>query len=147
MQPPVDSFEQCEEFYKQGLVHTVSVQRMVLVLYERLLLLVKQARASEDQKQLRKQLAQAQQVLTHMLRLFLDNSSLGGLYQSHDRIGQQLTEAFRQRRFQPEALDEPIRRLENYQALWNQQMQIRPRFPDEAAARLNIRRVSQSAES
>jgi hypothetical protein len=135
------SFEYFEEVYKQGLVSTASLQRVVLVLYERILLLLKQAQASgHDLTLMRRHLAQAQQVLAHLLRMFMENQSLRSLYLSHERIAQQLVEVFRQKPFQAALLNDCIKRIETYQETLRHQLQIRNHFPDEEPARLNVRR-------
>ncbi|MEZ0369037.1 MAG: hypothetical protein ACAI44_08145 [Candidatus Sericytochromatia bacterium] len=138
-------FEYFEEYYKQGLVSTASIQRVVLALYERILLLLKRALACEqDITAMRRNVAQAQQIMTHLLGLFLDHQSLKPLYVSHERIAQLLTDIFRQRRYQPQLLNEGISRIEAYQTALRQQLQIKAHFPDEGAARLNVRRSPQS---
>lgn len=132
-----------EEYYKQGLVSTASVPRVLLLLYERLLLLLIQAIDSESDPLLMWQrLAQTQQILAHMLELFLQSqdSAYGVLYLSHEAIAQELAVIFRQRSFRPEQLKACHQQLEVYYLAWQQELQVRKRFPNEAAARLNVRR-------
>ena len=138
-------FQYFEEYYKQGLVSSSSIQRVVLVLYERMILLLKQALGCEqDITAMRRYLSQAQQVLTHLLGMFLEYDSLKGLYPSHERLSLQLTELFRTRRYQPQLLKDSIRRVESFHELLRQELQIKKHFPDQGAARLNVRRSVQS---
>ena len=131
-----------EELYKQGLVSTASVPRVVLLMYERLLLLLKQALACEqDLPGLHCHLAQASQILSHLLGMFLqsEDPAYRTLYLEHEQLAQELTEIFR-RPGQGEALARCYHRLEAYHAAWQQQLHLRPPLPDPASEGLNVKR-------
>lgn len=140
-EPFNQDFGSCEESYKQGMVSTTSIQRTVLALYERILLLLKKAIESVSNLPLvRRYLVQVQQILTHLLQLFLEHVGFQSLYLSHERIAQQLSDIFRQESAQFDLLRGCYQRIESYRDELCQQLNIRKRFPNEAVARLNIRR-------
>lgn len=129
--------KQVEEYYKQGLVSTASLPRVLLLLYERLLRLLRQSLL--DRAGARSHIRQAQTLLQQMLGLFLevDETAYQALYLTHQDLLQELTLALN------EASDDRLKacyvRLEQYDAAWKSQLQIIERRAP-AADQLNVNR-------
>ena len=142
---PLDlaAVEAIEEYYKQGMASTVSVPRVLLLLYERSLRLLRLALAAEG-IEMQRGLVQAQKVLGQMLELLLQSPEADqALYQSHLELSQSLSQAYR--RNSKELLRASYAKLELYYGAWQEELQIRNRFAEPQAARLNVKRHPDSA--
>ncbi|MEZ0369036.1 MAG: hypothetical protein ACAI44_08140 [Candidatus Sericytochromatia bacterium] len=140
--------EEVEEYYSQGMVDTASVARVVLVLYERLLLLLKRALVSgQDLPAMLRYLAHAQVLLTHLLKVFLQSKDkhYRELYTDHERIARQLAALFLQRPLPFDLLQSCYQDLESYFEAWEQQLQIRHHLPEPRPISLNVKRCSEDS--
>ncbi|PKL77111.1 MAG: hypothetical protein CVV27_06815 [Candidatus Melainabacteria bacterium HGW-Melainabacteria-1] len=135
-------FEAFEERYKQGLVNTASVPRVALLLYDRLLLLHKEAITCIDEPlALRRLLQQAHAIMSHLANLFMqsDDPAWQALHLSHDRQARQLGWLFRQPRVELSHLADSAGQIRAFQEAWDQQLRIRRRQP---VTGLNVRRLT-----
>lgn len=133
--------EQAEEIYRQNLVTTASVPRLALLLYAKMLKLLKQLQAPITLNQWRRQLQAVHQLLTHLLGVFSQSQAPAYLQlcQSHEALAQKLSQLFVQPHPDPNALKPIIATLETFQAAWQQQLNIIPRQPAAPPA-LNVKR-------
>jgi len=126
------SFESFEEHYKQGLVQSASVPRMVLMLYDKLLLTLKQALQFESDYLIwRQALTQASQILNHLMNVFLQSKDEAylRLYTNHEPLSQKLSWVYQQKTVQLEEIIELIDKFQTYRKAWRQQLQIKSRQP------------------
>lgn len=126
---PVEYFE---EFYKQGLLSTASVPRVILLLYDRLSLLLQQALElqARDLPLSHRYAVQAQSLLGELLNIFLQSKeeAYAQLYTSHAEIERRLVASL-DSRFDSAEVQTLYQLLERYRTAWRSQLQIRPRQP------------------
>ena len=141
-QLPPESFQHFEEFYKQGLLSTASVPRMVILLYERLEKSLEQAiRCVSDPNSHRQSVEMSQQILNHLLKIFMqsDDHAYDQLYLSHEQLAQKLAKSSKSA--DSSQLAECLNIIKTYHQSWRQQQQIKRRhLRTSQTPPLNVRR-------
>lgn len=144
---PVEYFE---ALYKQGAVNTASVPRVILMLYDRIILFLGQALEqihdlSEKQALSRRFLKQALPILNHLLSVFLQSEEPAylGLHNSHALLLGQLSAEIQKNPLDYECLFGIHKQLNNYRRAWREQLQIRSRKQPKAEE-LQIQNPSES---
>ena len=136
-------FNTSEEVYKQNLLQTVSTPRLALMLYSRMLLILRQTEPKSPLNQWRRQIHAVHQTLTHLITLF--SSTQEPVYiklcREHDLLAQQLSQIFSQNDLQASHLQALIVKIEAFESAWKQHLQIKPRQPI-PRTNLNIRRYT-----
>lgn len=137
MQPPPP-----DEAYRRALVDTASIPRAILLLYDRLILLLKQALALSVLRpaQARQTLAVASQVLTHLIALFAhsEDPAYQQLQLSHEHLAQELQGIFRAGGNAAHRIAILLQQLRTYRDSWRWQLNIRRRHHNRPGP-LNIR--------
>jgi flagellin-specific chaperone FliS len=131
-----------DEAYRQALLDSASVPRAVLLLYERLMLVLRHAQAacSQSPNTVRHWLSIAYEVLSSLMGIFSQSSDPAyiSLYQSHDLLAKKLAQTFQSVENPAQEISEIKETIHGYYLAWKRQLKIRPR-QRKINGRLNVR--------
>ncbi len=130
--------ENAESIYKQNLVENSSVPRLSLMLYERMLQILKALSLASDLSIKKKGLTQVHQMLSHLIQVYgqSNDSAYLNLLQSHEALAQIVSQAFQQP--QQADIQSLIKQIQDFRRAWSQELSIKTRKTREYPG-LNVR--------
>lgn len=138
-----------ENLYKQGTLDSASVPRVLLMLYDKLLLLLKSVHGcwQTEQKLAHSQLIQAHDILSHMMVMFMHSEAQAyhELHRQHEVLAQELTQLFQLPADSAVRLSRLREALETQRRAWRSNMKLKKRVLN-APPPLNVKRKQASSD-
>lgn len=143
-------FKDAELIYKTALVFTASPQRLILVLYNKMIVELKKSLALYLREPINamNSLNHAHKVLNELLTIFLTtpDEHYQNMYAAHDPIAGKISQMFSRREINPQVLNEIIAMMIEYRDAWKKALKIRDKQKKRVNRPLNINQIEPPEE-